>query len=53
MFRTQGADFGFPYTLKGSQVSHAKNRIREVFYDNKWDKQIFPLNWLIEKFNPP
>lgn len=53
MFRTQGGDFGFPYPLSSDQTNHAKNTVRELFFDNKWDKQIYPLYWLIDKFNPP
>jgi glycosyltransferase involved in cell wall biosynthesis len=52
MFRTQGGDFGFPYENSGSKIDHAKKTARELFFDNKWDKQIYPLSWLIEKFWP-
>lgn len=52
MFRTQGGDFGFPYPQSGSAVGHAKKTARELFFDNKWEKQIRPLSWLIEKFWP-
>lgn len=52
MFRTQGGDFGFPYELSGQQVSHAKRTARDLFFNNKWDKQIRPLSWLVEKFWP-
>ena len=52
MFRTQGGDFGFPYDLSGKQVSRAKHKAREVFFNDKWDKAIHPLSWLIEKFWP-
>lgn len=52
MFRTQGGDFGFPYPLSGSQVAHAKTIAKDLFFNNKWEKQIRPLSWLIEKFWP-
>lgn len=52
MFRTQGGDFGFPYENPGRKVENAKKTVRELFFDNKWDKQIYPLSWLIEKFWP-
>lgn len=52
MFRTQGGDFGFPYENPGSKVHHAKKTVRELFFDNKWEKQIHPLSWLLEKFWP-
>lgn len=52
MFRTQGADFGFPYEQKQSKVELAKDRARELFLNNKWDKAKYPLSWLVEKFWP-
>ena len=52
MFRTQGGDFGFPYHLSGRAVEHAKNTARDLFFNGKWDKQVKPLSWLIEKFWP-
>lgn len=52
LFRTQGQDFSFPYPQSGRQVEHAREYSRELFIKNKWDKQIHPLSWLLEKFNP-
>jgi len=52
MFRTQGGDFGFPYENKGRAVQKAKRYAKDLFFNNKWDKAIHPLSWLIEKFWP-
>lgn len=52
MFRTQGGDFSFPYQIGGRQVSRAKATARDLFFNNKWNKQIYPLSWLVEKFWP-
>lgn len=52
LFRTQGGSFGFPYPQSGNQVEHARQMSRDLFMNNKWDKQIYPLSWLIEKFKP-
>jgi glycosyltransferase involved in cell wall biosynthesis len=52
MFRTQGGDFGFPYPISGSQQEHAKSFARDLFFNNKWDKQVRPFSWLVEKFWP-
>jgi hypothetical protein len=53
MFRTKEVNgFGFPYKLSGNQVSEAKKRARELFFNQKFDKQIYPLRWLVEKFWP-
>jgi hypothetical protein len=52
MFRTQGGDFGFPYQQSGNKIQAAKKLAGNIFFDNKWDKQVRPLSWLIEKFKP-
>lgn len=52
LFRTQGGDFSFPYPQSGKQVDKAREYSRKLFLDNTWDKQIYPLSWLIEKFRP-
>lgn len=52
MFRTQGGDFGFPYELSGRDVQRTKYNIRDKFWDNKWDKQKYPVSWLVERFWP-
>ena len=53
MFRTKAVNgFGFPYQLSGRQVDNAKKMARDLFFNNKWDKAIHPLSWLIERFMP-
>ena len=52
MFRTQGGDFSFPYSLSGSQVRKAKMKAKEVFFNNRWPQQKYPLSWLVKKFWP-
>jgi len=51
MFRTKPL-FSFPYDLSGRQVQHAKRLAKDIFFNNKWDKAIHPLSWLVEKFLP-
>lgn len=51
-FRTAGGDFGFPYENPGRAVENAKKFAKDLFFNNKWDKQIYPLSWLLEKFWP-
>ena len=50
MFRTQGGDFSFPYPNPG--ISKAREYSRELWFNNKWDKAIHPLSWLIDRFAP-
>lgn len=52
MFRTQGGDFSFPYQQSGREVSRCKAKVRDMFWKNKYEKQIYPLHWLVEKFMP-
>jgi glycosyltransferase involved in cell wall biosynthesis len=51
LFRTQGGDFGFPYPNPG--IEQARKYSQDLWLNNKWDKAVHPLEWLIEKFNPP
>src|SRR3989344_1577748 len=48
MFRAQGGDFGFPYPMSGGAQEKAKTFARDLFFNNKWEKQIHPLSWLVE-----
>jgi hypothetical protein len=52
MFRTQGGDFGFPYPISAKDQENAKSFARDLFFNDRWEKQIRPLSWLIEKFWP-
>ena len=52
LFRTQGADFGFPYPLSGNAVKKARRYSHEQFLEGKWEGAIHPLSWLIDKFAP-
>lgn len=52
MFRTQGLDFGFPYPQSGKKVQTAKKFAKDLFFENKWPKQKYPLSWLLERFWP-
>lgn len=52
LFRTQGGDFSFPYPLPGSEVEAARAYSRDLWFNNKWPGQKYPLSWLIEKFAP-
>lgn len=53
MFRTQGGDFGFPYDISGNDQERAKQYSRDLWLNNKWDKAVRPLSWIVDKFNPP
>lgn len=48
-FRVGG--LGFPYP-DGGRKERAVARSKALFLENKWEKQIHPLYWLINKFSP-
>ena len=52
MFRTQGGDFGFSHPMPGNEVLLTKKKVWDLFFNNNWPKQIYPVSWLIEKFWP-
>ena len=53
MFRTKQANgFGFPYPQSGRQVDAAKKLAKDLFFNNRWDRAIHPLSWLVERFMP-
>lgn len=51
MFRTQ-KDFGFPYPQSNTQVQNAKKKAKEMFFNGKFEGQVRPLSWLVDKFSP-
>lgn len=51
MFRTQNG-WSFPYAISGEQQEFAKQYSRDMWLNNKWEKQKYPLEWLIKKFAP-
>lgn len=52
MFRTQGGDFSFPWQHSGRETRRTKQNVKSLFWDKKWDKQVHPLSWLVERFWP-
>lgn len=51
MFRTVGG-FAFPYKISSAEQEAARQYSRDIWFNNKWPLQIYPLLWLIDKFNP-
>lgn len=42
----------FPYPISGNAQERAWNYSRDLWFNNRWPKQVRPLSWLIEKFAP-
>ena len=51
LFRTQKG-FSFPYPMSGNDQQRARDVSKDIFLNNKWDKSVRPLSWLLEKFWP-
>ena len=49
LFRTQHG-FSFPYPQSGSAQARAIKTVQDTFLNNKWEKQVYPLSWLLERF---
>jgi len=43
----------FPYSITGREVEKARNYSRDLWLNNKWEKQTRKFEWLLTKFNPP
>ena len=53
MFRTQGGDFGFPWSgIKGQSTEDTKKNVKDKYWNFKHPKQIYPVEWLVKKFAP-
>jgi glycosyltransferase involved in cell wall biosynthesis len=52
MFRTQGGDFSFPWPNSGRETQKTKNNVKDLFWNFKHPKQIYPVSWLVRKFMP-
>ena len=52
LFRTQGGDFGFPYPNPGSAQEVARKHSRDLWRNNRWPGQVYPLGWLLRRFWP-
>lgn len=52
LFRTKGEIFGFPYPQSGKHVSRTKQRVKDLLWNKKSPKQIYPVSWLVKKFWP-
>jgi hypothetical protein len=48
-FRTQ---FGWPYHITQGMVDRARAYSKDLWFNNKWPKQKYPLKWLVDKFAP-
>jgi len=53
MFRTQGGDFGFPYSNPQNLVRENREKSRQLFQKNKWPLATRKFQWILDRFKPP
>jgi len=52
-FRGSGYNGGsFPYQISGNDQEAAKQYSKDLWLNDRWDKAIYPLSWLVDKFKP-
>lgn len=42
----------FPYPLSQRDVDRAREHSKNIWRSNSWEKAVYPLEWLVEKFAP-
>lgn len=56
LFRTgnfsRNGESTFPYPISGDEQEAARKYSRDFWMNNRWEKQKYPLSWLVEKFWP-
>jgi len=52
MFRTQGGDFSFPFSISSGDIKTARKRSRNLWLGNTWPKAERKFEWIIEHFAP-
>lgn len=52
LFRTNNFG-GFPYPNPESEIEKARQKSRDLFLNDKYDKAVRPFQWIIDKFSPP
>jgi glycosyltransferase involved in cell wall biosynthesis len=48
-----GGGPGFPYKISGHTIEKVRRYSRDLWVNDKWEKQTRKFQWLIEKFDPP
>ncbi len=51
LFRTN-TEFSFPWPVSGREQQKTKKNVKDFLWSGKWEKQIHPVSWLVEKFWP-
>jgi len=56
LFRTgnfaRNGESSWPYPISQKQIDHAREYSRDFWFNNKWPKAKYSLEWLVEKFKP-
>lgn len=44
---------GFPYHIRQADIDRARSYSKDLWLNNKWEKQVKDFQWLVDKFSPP
>jgi cephalosporin hydroxylase len=47
------ASVGWPYEIRQKDIDTARTYSKNLWMNNKWEKQTRTFEWFVEKFNPP
>ena len=47
----RGSDGGFPYPMTGTQIEKVRKYSKDLWLNNKWEKQTRKIEWLFDKFS--
>lgn len=47
------ASEGWPYPIRQHDINKARAYSKDLWLNNKWEKQVRKFEWMLEKFNPP
>lgn len=49
---TRNRESSWPYPIRQSDINAARKYSRDLWVNNRWPKQKYPLSWLLERFWP-
>jgi len=52
LFRTKSGVFGFPWPVSGRAQQKTKKNVKDLFWNQKWPKQKYPVSSVVEQFWP-
>jgi glycosyltransferase involved in cell wall biosynthesis len=51
LFRTNTV-LHFPWPTSGEEQQKTRDKVKDLFWNHKWSKEIYPVSWLVKRFWP-